>query len=134
MENIKCGVCKTSYSSNQFHKDSSRANGYCRRCKYCDAKRVQQRAEGRLRDRKELVRRFKDKPCSDCCQVFPYYVLDFDHREGEEKLFNISNWQSHGLIALIDEIQKCDVVCANCHRIRTWGRSLLAPVVSKDDD
>jgi hypothetical protein len=61
-------------------------------------------------------------------------VLEFDHLEGEDKSFNIGqalsyrNWQS-----ILDEIEKCDVVCANCHRRRTARRlGALRAVLSKD--
>jgi hypothetical protein len=72
---------------------------------------------------KEYVRREKEKPCTDCKRNFPYFVMDFDHREGSEKVADI-NFLVHSLswTRLKAEIQKCDVVCANCHRIRTQAR------------
>jgi hypothetical protein len=46
--------------------------------------------------------------------------MDFDHREPEEKVFNIGmNKSRFTLKRLLEEIQKCDIVCANCHRNRT---------------
>lgn len=77
--------------------------------------------------RKELIRDFireaKNKPCADCGGIFPYYVMQFDHVRGE-KLLNIGNVSSRGLSMpkLKNEINKCDVVCANCHAIRTHER------------
>ena len=73
---------------------------------------------------RKFIQEFKDTAiCMDCGTKYPYYVLDFDHRPGEVKLFNIGQ---HGknttLKSLKDEIAKCDIVCANCHRIRTWQR------------
>jgi len=59
--------------------------------------------------------------CSDCGYLGKNYpqVLDFDHRK--DKKFNIGNCLSHttSLKRVIEEIAKCDLVCANCHRIRT---------------
>ena len=58
--------------------------------------------------------------CMDCGGKFPSYVLDLDHRDPKEKKFTPSrlarnnSWQQ-----MIDELEKCDVVCANCHRVRT---------------
>jgi hypothetical protein len=64
----------------------------------------------------------KSVPCMDCKESFPVVCMDFDHRNPEEKSFNISRL---GMITsekrLREEIAKCDVVCSNCHRIRTWG-------------
>jgi hypothetical protein len=37
---------------------------------------------------KEHVRKFKDKPCADCRESYPYYVMDFDHRPGRETVRN----------------------------------------------
>jgi hypothetical protein len=49
--------------------------------------------------------------------------MDFDHREGEEKAGTIAsqvcNWSWEKIKA---EVAKCDVVCSNCHRIRTAKR------------
>jgi len=82
-----------------------------------------------LKKIKQLLRSAKDKPCADCGQRYPYYVMDFDHREGEIKLFNVSSLNGHRRTSrkkLLDEIAKCDVVCANCHRDRTHQRRQLA--------
>jgi len=67
-----------------------------------------------------LIALFRTLPCADCGERDPL-VLEFDHRT--DKTFNIGeglserSWQ-----ALEDEIAKCDVVCANCHRRRTAKR------------
>lgn len=68
------------------------------------------------------MRQAKDRPCHDCGGVFPHYVLQFDHREGAEKLFTIGNGFGKTKTALRAEIAKCDVVCANCHCVRTHLR------------
>jgi hypothetical protein len=62
-----------------------------------------------------------DAGCMDC-GLKPKYaqVLEFDHRPDEAKLFHISDRMVSGTVEdLLAEIAKCDVVCANCHRIRT---------------
>jgi len=51
--------------------------------------------------------------------------MEFDHREGEEKLCNVADLdcqQRVSLRTLMAEIAKCDLVCANCHRERTFQR------------
>lgn len=64
----------------------------------------------------------KSKPCMDCGESYPHYVMDYDHREN--KSFNVANRGSvSSMKKLLDEIAKCDVVCSNCHRKRTWQRS-----------
>ena len=64
---------------------------------------------------------FVANPCVDCGESDPV-VLEFDHLR--DKAFDIGaslpyrSWES-----ILDEIAKCDVVCANCHRRRTARRA-----------
>lgn len=64
----------------------------------------------------------KDVPCANCHDKFPTVCMDFDHVRGK-KLFDIAkSYADIPLAKLLEEISKCDVVCANCHRIRTSQR------------
>jgi hypothetical protein len=81
----------------------------------------------RVADHRRLIRQAKDVPCADCGQRYPHYVMDFDHRKGVKKCFNISIAGGQTRISwerIAAEIAKCDVVCANCHRIRTHLRQI----------
>lgn len=71
------------------------------------------------------VRELKDKtPCKDCGHNYPYYVMDFDHLPEFEKITEVAKIINSGSMKrLLDEIAKCDLVCSNCHRIRTFKRS-----------
>jgi hypothetical protein len=69
-----------------------------------------------------FIRRYKALVgCVDCGIKNPI-VLEFDHLDGSKKIGNISNMVDRRLSALKKEIRKCEVVCANCHRIRTEKR------------
>jgi hypothetical protein len=69
-----------------------------------------------------MVRVAKEVPCTDCGGRFPYYVMDFDHT-GADKSQLVSKLVNFGATQrLVDEMAKCEVVCANCHRVRTWRR------------
>jgi len=72
-------------------------------------------------DIRRIIIEAKNKPCSDCKQKYPYYVMDLDHVRGI-KNFNLSVAARHGrsINKIMEEISKCDVVCANCHRLRTF--------------
>jgi hypothetical protein len=59
--------------------------------------------------------------CMDCGYRGHPAALEFDHRPGEEKLFCVGSNVAM-LSRLWTEMQKCDVVCANCHRVRTANR------------
>lgn len=68
-------------------------------------------------------------PCVDCQRTFPWCAMDFDHRLGETKSFNIASKgtqkATQDRIDLVEkEILKCDIVCANCHRVRTQQRKM----------
>jgi hypothetical protein len=79
---------------------------------------------------KRFLRSVKDVPCMDCGRRYPFYVMEHDHRDGETKLFNISDLISKKLRVSMEtlkkELAKCDVVCANCHRERTYQRGQRA--------
>jgi hypothetical protein len=59
--------------------------------------------------------------CTDCGEN-NHIVLDFDHIR--DKKYNISRMIHDGFSwrAIMREIEKCEIVCANCHRIRTHNR------------
>lgn len=77
------------------------------------------RRRAKIRD---LIRSLKDVPCADCGGRFDPVCMDFDHRPGEKKLFTIGGSVRLTYASLQTEVLKCDVVCANCHRIRTYKR------------
>jgi hypothetical protein len=73
---------------------------------------------------KEFLRLAKDnQPCTDCGVKYPYYVMDFDHRDPSTKLDSVSILvtQNQSWKRIQEEIAKCDLVCSNCHRERTYG-------------
>jgi hypothetical protein len=81
--------------------------------------------KARKKSMDRILKEKKDVPCDDCGMRFPGECMDFDHRDGVEKKFNISQAsRKYGLDTILEEIAKCDVVCANCHRIRTKRRRL----------
>lgn len=60
--------------------------------------------------------------CIDCGYREHPVAMDFDHLPGTKKLFNVSQALWRPLATILAEIEKCEVVCANCHRIRTYRR------------
>jgi len=77
--------------------------------------------------RRELLSKLKDKPCADCGLKYPTWVMEFDHVTGI-KSDGVGNLFARGksLARILAEIAKCEVVCANCHRERTYLRQLDA--------
>lgn len=80
----------------------------------------QQRTQTRAR----WIKAYKlSRGCMDCGYKDHPEALDFDHRPGVQKQFEISAVCKNGnMDRLMAEIEKCDVVCANCHRVRTANR------------
>lgn len=68
---------------------------------------------------REKIADLKSGPCADCGLRFHPVCMDFDHRDPSEKVRNISAMVAQNWETIEIEIAKCDLVCANCHRIRT---------------
>jgi len=59
----------------------------------------------------------------DCRTRYPFYVMDFDHRDPSAKKYEPARLKTDvGWPTLLKELAKCDVVCANCHRKRSHSR------------
>jgi len=77
------------------------------------------------RDRnKEYIRQIKEKnPCTDCGEFYHYSQMDFDHVQGKKR-HTLSRYANSAVSikTIKDELNKCELVCSNCHRFRTWSR------------
>lgn len=122
--------CRCGPTENEMVK----GKGYCRPCNNEYGKKYYaENREKRLKAiavnvnshrarRKELVDELKSKPCMDCGGIFPPCVMDFDHRGEDDKIADICTMVTRrgtSMKRLLEEIAKCDLVCSNCHRIRT---------------
>lgn len=133
----KCGKRKL-VKSFYFRKKGPRSGQYYEKCKDCMKKRgrlyyhenqsrqlklsLLRRAKYRKKIKDFLIKA-KNKPCMDCGKIYPHFVMDFDHRNSEDKKKDIARMVVGGwaIDKIKDEIKKCDLVCSNCHRIRTYG-------------
>jgi hypothetical protein len=93
------------------------------RQRYVDAARARKQIVGA--ERLEFLIAYLDEhPCVDCDETDPL-ELEFDHLRDKEFAissgFRERNWES-----VLEEIGKCEVVCANCHRRRTARRGGFA--------
>ena len=83
------------------------------------------RVRGRQDATRDALRALRQRPCHDCGGTFKPHQMDFDHRESVAKAFRLTS--GRGMLSaqedLTAELAKCDVVCANCHRIRTRARA-----------
>jgi Zn finger protein HypA/HybF involved in hydrogenase expression len=88
--------------------------------------------ESRLRrEQTELIQHLREVPCADCGERFGFYAMDFDHRIPEDKTAEVPRLLGRVATArLLEEIAKCDIVCANCHRVRTHERRIAKLSIS----
>lgn len=135
----RCETCKQTKPHDAYSRNRKRPDGLAGRCKSCvsekrkqwyashyDAEKLRVNA-GKARRRRLAaahVRQVKaSTPCVDCGRSGPWYCMDFDHLR--DKTMDVSRLVTSGptLATLEAEIQKCEVVCAWCHRIRTFTRN-----------
>lgn len=72
-------------------------------------------------EKRNWFNELKSAPCQDCNTTYPPYVMDFDHVRGK-KLFGVTSSHHRSKKQILEEVAKCELVCANCHRIRTQNR------------
>ena len=141
----RCVTCKEEKPKDDFNKRSRAKDGFQDRCRSCckawyAANREKHKANvqavntRRRKRMKAWMREYlSDKACVDC-GIDDLLVLEFDHI-ADDKRANVSRLLhgGHSLQCVTDEIAKCEVVCANCHRRRTalrgnWYRLESTPV------
>jgi hypothetical protein len=139
-----CGRCHETKEAADFawrRQDRGQRDNYCRACRavykqehylahrqrYIDNSQRRKRTMAAARTA-YLIAFFESHPCADCGEQDPL-VLEFDHLG--DKLFNISQGlRDRAWDAVLEEMEKCDVVCANCHRRRTARRGGFARAVA----
>lgn len=115
-----CYRCEVLKPAAEFpDRTTPRAGGLSTYCRVCWREIDKER---RAKKRQEINEYKLAKGCMDCGYATHPAALQFDHRPGEVKLFNIGLSITRGREALWAEIAKCDVVCSNCHAVRTAER------------
>ena len=89
---------------------------WCRR-KRKDGTLKQTTKEAKLK----IIAKAKDVPCAICQQQFDECCMDFHHLDPSEKKYAISDYNRYGLKYLQEEIDKCVLLCAICHRLLHKG-------------
>lgn len=132
----KCSKCSENKPLTDFNKDRCAKDGYSIYCKHCRkhirhtsyVKNKDSIISSQLEKRRksqDWVRQFKDR-CKHCGETHPA-TLDFHHIEGKEhgisNLVNRTNLTDEIKALIIIEIQKCIVLCSNCHRKLHWNEN-----------
>lgn len=117
-----CSRCKVVKDDSKFYKNGEYLRAMCKICMLPGERLKRQNTRKRLQ---LLVESHKNKPCADCNGLFSPWQMDFDHRDSTTKIDDISALcliKRASVKIILEEIQKCDLVCANCHRDRTHRR------------
>jgi hypothetical protein len=133
----RCKRCNIDKDIDDFHYYSKAKDKRQYHCKQCSSeisreayknnderrKGIRDRGQKALEEAQSFVYSWlKVHPCIDCGEADPV-VLEFDHIR-DDKTSNIANMigSKMSIVSIYEEIQKCEVVCANCHRRRTASR------------
>jgi hypothetical protein len=113
-----CTICFIEKDESEFYKRKSRPIGLAASCRKCHSKKmVAYVKKWKHRLKEELVILAGGK-CIDCEKSYPPFVMDFHHRDPEDKLFTV-NAGTRNKTKAFEEVKKCDLLCSNCHRTRT---------------
>lgn len=135
MNEKTCGKCQQSKPFSEFNKKGGdRLQPYCRECqRELSRKQYKENAEkqkkqiyasraNRITNNKKYIQELKESnPCVDCGKFYPYYVMDFDHQHSKEFIISKAIYDGTSLDKIKKEIDKCEIVCSNCHRERTFN-------------
>lgn len=133
-ETKKCGNCHIEKQSNEYYirklKKSTILQPNCISCtKKYHIEHYKANKDKYLQNKLawkkvayDKINNLKSKPCTDCENTFPPEAMDFDHIQ-DNKEYEIARLVvSNSMTKALAEIAKCELVCANCHRIRTKKR------------
>ena len=104
---ILCVVCDS------VIPNASRAAKYCYEC---TKKRNTARTSEHRRKIKRRAVDYLGGKCITCGYSRSMHALDFHHRDPSEKDFTVSQYANLSWDKIVKELEKCDLLCANCHR------------------
>jgi len=125
-----CTKCEIIKPLSRFYKDR-RNNGYLSRCISCykcysDSSGNREKHKLHYNGNKDRAIDYLGGKCKDCDEVFIRDVYDFHHRNPKEKSFGIGEKLQGVWKNLPPELDKCDLLCANCHRTRHYKERIAA--------
>jgi hypothetical protein len=112
-----CTKCNQEKDINEFYKQKDRKKGVYSHCKVCKDKV----SNDKWKQRREWAINYKGGKCLDCNQVYPPYVYDFHHLDPASKDIDWSKMRIVKLETMIAELDKCVLLCSNCHRHRHYS-------------
>ena len=130
-----CNKCKETKSFSDFNKNRCNKDGYQDKCRKCDNERRRKyykdnkshprfrryAKQRRITEKKWWIEYKSTLKCSKCPENHPG-CLDFHHLDGTTKEFGIASrlGSTYKREGILEEIDKCIVLCSNCHRKLHW--------------
>ncbi len=133
-----CTECGEEKLESEFYWKDRARNKLQSRCKDCQKARCKihynankqdyvarnlVRNPKRRKDNLDFVNQLKSNPCTDCGETFHHAAMQYDHIADNKRLC-VSEMvvRGYGQETILKEIEKCELVCGNCHAIRTLNR------------
>jgi len=134
MDTKYCPKCRDTKATDEFARNKARPDGLAASCKKCNSDykklhyavnkdKVVAKVKARKQELIDKCWKYKSEhACADCGLVDPV-VMEFDHIS--DKTMGIAEMvqQGYSWDNVLKEIEKCELVCANCHRRRTHTRA-----------
>lgn len=133
-----CSSCKETLPASAFYENKAKPDGRSNMCITCQkaanrksyeknkTKVMARNKAVRQQQRAAILEHKHNTPCTDCKKIFHPYIMEFDHRDADTKRFSIGRTGRRSNPTIQDELEKCDLVCANCHKLRTFKRRLTS--------
>lgn len=130
-----CSKCKIEKSLSEFRLRGKTYQGWCKPCakeydKGWHKVNKEKRNKDKLLRRSERALTIRQKlddlkkgPCKDCGRSYIPFAMDFDHLEDKFKDISCMRTGCYSFKTILKEVAKCDLLCATCHRIRTYNRN-----------
>ena len=129
-----CSLCKKEKEDDEFNKNGTKLQCRCRACNSDYLKEHYKNNKGMYKNNRKIRKSrtrlwyidFKnDLQCERCSETH-IACLEFHHKD-DDKLFNISTSAGQGFSKkkILEEMEKCNILCSNCHRKLHYEERLL---------
>jgi len=127
-----CYKCKVEKDDSQYTKSKKNSDGLFSWCKQCrseldkvyhkkrDLQKKYSQVKERIIENKKFVDNYLSGRCCEHCGNNNRIVLEF-HHFNKDKEYNVSNMMTLSKKKIEKEMKKCQILCANCHRIVTYN-------------
>jgi hypothetical protein len=136
-EEKHCGRCGLNKPVAEFHRWRNGYQAWCKPCRrdyaarHYQTNKARRQAQNKQRQRDFMawyISLKAGRPCADCGRTFHSAAMHWDHLPSVEKTADVSFLARRGnRQRILDEIEKCELVCANCHAVRSYLRGDAVP-------